>query len=84
MSRRYSVTEARNHFTSLVREVEQQAAVELTRHGKPFAVLLSFQEYKRLTAPRPDFWEAYITFRDQVNLQELNIGPDIWANIRGS
>ena len=84
MLRRYSVTEARDHFTSLIREVEQQASVELTRHGKPVAVLLSSQEYKRLTASRPDFWEAYTAFRDQVNLQELDIEPEIWADVRSS
>jgi antitoxin Phd len=48
MPRQYSVTEARHHFTALVEEVEQGAILELTRRGKPVAVLLSFQEYKRL------------------------------------
>jgi antitoxin Phd len=84
MSRQYSVTEVRNHFASLIREVEQQTIVELTRRGKPVAVLLSIREHNRLTAPHSNFWEAYTTFRDQVNLQELSIGPDTWADIRGS
>jgi prevent-host-death family protein len=84
MPKQYSIAEARDHFTSLVRDVEQEETIELTRRGKPVAVLLSFQEYQRLTAPRSNFWEAYTAFRDQVNLQELNIEPDTWLNVRDS
>lgn len=84
MPKQYSVTKARTHFTALVEEVEQGAILELTRRDKPVAVLLSFQEYKRLTTPRSNFWEAYITFRNQVDLQALDIELDTWADIRGA
>ena len=84
MPRQYSVTEARNHFNSLVEEVEKGAAIELTRYGKPVAVLLPFQKYRRLTTYPSNFWEAYTAFIEQVNLQDLDIGSDIWADIRCS
>ena len=84
MPKQYSIAEAHDHFTALVEEVEHGAILELTHRGKPVAVLLSFQEYKRLTTPRSNFWEAYITFRNQVDLQALDIESDTWADIRGS
>ena len=66
----YSIAEARNHFTALVRAVERESAVELTRRGKPVAVVLSIQEYERLLTRQTRFWEAYSAFRERVNLEE--------------
>ncbi len=50
--------------------------IELTRHGKRVAVLLSTDEYDRLTSRRPDFWEAYESFRQRYDLKTLGIEPD--------
>lgn len=82
MLRQYSIAEARNHFTALVRAVERESAVELTRRGKPVAVLLSIQEYERLATRQTSFWEAYSAFRERVNLEELGIEPDTFADLR--
>jgi len=82
MLKQYSIAKARDHFTSLVRTVERESAVELTRRGKPVAVILSIQEYKRLSAGQASFWEAYSAFREQVNLEELGIEPDTFAGLR--
>ena len=89
MPKQYSIAKARDHFTSLVRIVERGSAVELTRRGKPVAVMLSIQEYKRLSTGQASFWEAYSsfweaysTFREQVNLEELGIEPDTFAGLR--
>lgn len=82
MLKQRSIAEARDHFTALVRDVEQETAIELTRHGKPVAVLMSIDEYRRLTAEKVDFWEAYTAFREKVDLQQLNIRPEIFADVR--
>ena len=82
MLKQYSIAKARDHFTSLVRVVERESAVELTRRGKPVAVMLSIREYERLSARQTGFWEAYSVFREQVNLQELGIEPDTFAGLR--
>jgi prevent-host-death family protein len=49
MVRRYSVTEARNNFARIVHEVESGDTVEVTRRGKPVAVLMAKEEHERLT-----------------------------------
>ena len=82
MLKQYAIAEARNHFTTVVREVEQVAPVELTRRGQPVAVLMSIQEYRQLRAGKTKFWDAYTKFRDKFNLQELNIPPETFANLR--
>ena len=48
MPKSYSIAEAKNHFTELVRDVENDSPIQLTRRGKPVAVLLSTREYERL------------------------------------
>ena len=82
MLEQYSIAKARDHFTSLVRSVERESAIELTRRGKPVAVILSIREYKRLSARQTGFWKAYSAFREQVNLEELGIEPDTFAGLR--
>jgi prevent-host-death family protein len=82
MLKEYSIAKARDHFTALVRDVERKAVIKLTRRGKPVAVLLSVQEYERLAANRPGFWEAYTRFRDKHNLAVLDIQPEIFTGLR--
>lgn len=81
MSKRFSIAEARDQFTSLVREVEDASAVEITRRGKPVAVLLSWREYQRL-ASEAKYWDLYSAFRKQFDLPGLEIEPEIFEDIR--
>jgi prevent-host-death family protein len=82
MQKQYSIAQARDHFTSLVRDVERESVVELTRRGKPVAVLLSIQEYNRLSSGKSGFWKALTAFQNRVNLQELDIEPSIFVDLR--
>ena len=59
------------------------SAIQLTRWGKPVAVLLSTREYERLQKGKVDLWEAYLDFRERYNLAELEIDVDtIFTNVR--
>jgi len=83
MSKSYSIVEAKNHFTELVHAVEHESAIQLTRRGKPVAVLLSTREYERLRKGKVDFWEAYLAFRERYNLAELALDVDtLFADVR--
>ena len=61
--KRYSIAEARDHFTALIHKEEKDAAVEVTRRGKPVAVIMSVQEYQQLQAEKVGFWQAFDSFR---------------------
>ena len=82
MSRSYSIAEARDNFTSIVRDAEKTSAIQLTRRGEPVAVLLSIDEYRRLRAGKKSFWEAYSGFRDRVDLRRLDVEPEIFEGLR--
>lgn len=63
-ARQVSLADARNHLTTLVRDVERGMRVELTRRGRPVAVLVSREDYERM-GPNPrsivailDAWRA--------------------------
>jgi len=82
MLKRYSIAEARDHFTALIHKVEQDAAVELTRRGKPVAVIMSVQQYQQLQAEKMGFWGAFDSFRVKYDLQQLDIQPEIFTELR--
>lgn len=65
MHKRYSVAEAKNKLPALIHEAELGEPVEITRHGHAVAIVLSFAEYHRLSAARPDLWEAYQAWRER-------------------
>ena len=82
MFKSYSIAEARDRFTSIVRDVEEKVAgVELTRRGRPVAVLLSVREYRRLSGEK-GFWDAYVAFREGAGLQGLGIEPEVFEGLR--
>lgn len=84
----YSVSEAGQHLTELLDEVEAGEPVRLTRAGKTVAVIVSPEEYERLqkgdeapTQPRLSFLEAYEEFRKQFP-EGHGIEPEYWEGIR--
>jgi prevent-host-death family protein len=86
MMKRYSIAEARNNFTSLVHAAEAGARVELTRRGKPIAVLLALSEYQRLSDKRSGFTEIYQDFlRRNPEFADNAVEPEEWLrDIRDS
>ena len=82
MSKRYSIAEARHNLAAIVHDLDRQPLVELTRRGEPVAVLLSIEAYRRLVPPAATFWEAYTSFRSAVDLAQLGIEPEVFADVR--
>jgi prevent-host-death family protein len=81
MTKSYSIAEARNRFTSILRDAETSPPIEITRHGQTVAVILSWQEYLRLSAKK-DFWDSYNSFRELFDLSELAIEPETFDGVR--
>ncbi len=78
----YSIAEARHDLAALVRKLEENRKIQITRRGKPVAMLLSIREYQRLTAERKVFWNAYMEYRRAVDLAALQIDVEIFNNAR--
>jgi antitoxin Phd len=81
-SKQYSVAQARDRLTGLIHEVEAGTQVELTRRGRPVAVLVSLPDYNRLTSGQPDFWTAWERFRNEVDLKHADVEPEIFEGLR--
>jgi antitoxin Phd len=65
MPKSFSIAEARHDLAALVHQLDRKPLIELTRRGKPVAVLLSIREYNRLAAPAKAFLGSLcIIFRD--------------------
>lgn len=75
----YSIAEAKNALPSLVHAAETGQCVQITRRGKPVAVLLSMEDYARLTNPQPTFSAALQAF---FKLPPEDLSPDPFAHVR--
>lgn len=81
MSRRYSVAEARAHLPSLLDSVERGEEVEITRRGRPVAVVVSLAEYERLKGTRVGFAETFARWRAEVRDEDL-VPDEFFAGLR--
>ena len=53
----YSIAEARNHLSKVLRPAEDEGAVELSRHGKPATVVVRRDDFLRPQAPAGEPFE---------------------------
>lgn len=82
MSQRYSIAEARSRLPKIVDQAESGVEVELTRRGRPVAVLVSHREFERLRGKRQHFADAYRKFLMTHSLQEIGVDDDFAAFLR--
>jgi prevent-host-death family protein len=82
MPRRYSIADARTSLPTIIDQAEAGVRVELTRRGKPVAVVVSLREFERMRADRPRFGEAYKRFLENHSLAEIGLDDDFAAITR--
>ena len=71
MDKQFPISEAKNKLPALIHGVEHGPAVQLTRHGKPVAVLISIGQYMRLTHRPKNFWTSLNAFRKSADTSTL-------------
>lgn len=82
MTKRYSIAEARASLPTLVDEVQAGREVELTRRGKPVAVVVSCEAYDRLRSDRVRFRDAYAAYRERFDAGDLASETNAFADLR--
>jgi len=82
VSKKYSIAEARGQLPRLLYAVEAGEQVEITRRGKPVAVVLSIEDYKRLTGPTRSFAEAYEAWQESVEDEDRQLPVEYWDELR--
>ena len=78
-----SISDARENLPSLVTEAESGTAAELTRRGKPVAVLISIHEYERMRGNQREFKQAYAEFVRRFELDEVGLDEAFVRSLRG-
>lgn len=63
MDKTYSIAEARNDLSNVVREAEAGRPVTLARRGRPVAVVVSADDYSRMASRRLSVADAIDGFR---------------------
>lgn len=81
-AKRYSIAEARSSFPTLVKEAEAGLEVELTRRGRPVAVLVSLERWEQVRGNRPLFAEAYRDFLGKYSLDEVGLDEESFRSLR--
>ena len=82
MQNSFSIAEARSRLAALIHQVERQSRVQITRRGRPVAVLLSIAEYNRVTSQSKGFWEQYCAYLAAADLPTVQIEPELFEGIR--
>lgn len=82
MSKRYSIAEARSSLPTIVDQAEAGQEIELTRRGKPVAVVVSLREFERLRGERALFGEAYRRFLKTHPLRKVGLEDDFFDSTR--
>jgi prevent-host-death family protein len=59
MGNQWQLQEAKNKFSEVVERAISGCPQEITRHGKKTAVVLSFQEYRRLRGRKESLVEFF-------------------------
>jgi len=69
----WQLQEAKQRFSEVVRQAEENGPQVVTRHGQEVVVIVAAEEYRRLQAGRPDFKAFLLTAPD---LDDLDIRRD--------
>jgi prevent-host-death family protein len=82
MPKRYSIADARAHLPTIVDDAEAGQEIELTRRGKPVAVVVSLRELERLRGARTQFRDAYRRFLQSHALRDIGLDADFLGSTR--
>jgi len=74
----YSVAEAKDRFSSLLKEAETGGSVQITRRGKPVAYVVGVDQFSALAKPKMSFMEWVAEFRRDHAPEGIDLDPDEW------
>jgi len=69
MSHAWQLQEAKNKFSNLVERAQQEGPQVVTKHGKAAVVVLSVDDYKKITKPK----DSLVEFLQKSSLGDLEL-----------
>ncbi len=82
MEKQYAIVDAKNKLPALIHSVETGQPIKLTRHGRPVAVLLSIEDYEKLSRKREGYWRALSYLRSHMERERVLISSKDFENLR--
>ncbi len=82
MAKSYSVADARAHLPDILDAVEAGKDVQLTRRGRPVALVLSPERYEMLRSELTNFGDAYRAFLSRHTAEEIGLEPGFLDSLR--
>ena len=82
MTKSLSIADARNRLAKVVHGVEVGPPVELTRRGKPVAMIVSIRQFEGLAGAKGSFAAALKRFRRENDLGKAGIEPRLFRRLR--
>lgn len=71
------MTEARSYLPLILDQAEAGLEVELTRRGRPVAVVVSRRALDRLRGKRRHFGDTYKSFLEKYSLDDIGLDNDV-------
>lgn len=65
----WQLQEAKQRFSEIVRQAHDDGPQVVTRHGEEVAVVVSIEEYRRLSGSKPDFKDFLLSAPDLAALE---------------
>lgn len=82
MKSQLSISEVKNRLTAIIHDIENGGQVQVTRHGRTVAVLMSVYEYEDLMGKKEGLWEKYLTFRNHISESRLELDDSVFDAVR--
>lgn len=78
-----TIAEAKNNLSQLIKQLQSDEPIHLTRHGKPVAVMLSEANYQKLTQKNNGLYHAIQQWRSQLD-SDIGLTASELENLRAS
>jgi len=85
MKTKFSISEAKNKLTAIIHDIENLKSaqpVELTRHGKPVVILMSVDDYKKMTKKNRGLWNEWLAFRGKFESEAFDFDDSVFEGLR--
>jgi len=80
--RTVTIAEAKNELPRIVHRAERGQSIEITRRGRPVAVIVSIHDYLRLQAAAGGFWKSLQAFLQEPEGEEARRASDFADDLR--
>ena len=60
-----AISTLKNHLPEIVHQVESGEDIQITRHGKPVAVMVSLSRYQQAFGDRKDIYQSILRWRNE-------------------